>query len=57
MSEPTGNICECCGDELTDYESDLLDCGHYACNSCSYVSRDDDRKTERSCEKCMEKSP
>lgn len=45
--------CECCERELEEYEKDLLDCGHYACNSCTYSDRLQKAKTQ--CEKCRDK--
>lgn len=28
--------CHCCNRELEDFEEEKLDCGHVACNSCTY---------------------
>lgn len=33
-------ICGVCRAALEEYESDRLDCGHYACNSCAYSLQD-----------------
>lgn len=44
--------CECCQRDLDEYEKDLCDCGHYACNSCAY-SKDGKYRLETYCEKCM----
>lgn len=55
MKQRPLNLCEVCGDPL-DYfiESELLDCGHYACSSCTYTEEGKSR-LETYCEKCHEK--
>ena len=45
--------CECCERELEEYEKDLLDCGHYTCNSCTYSDRFN--KAKSICETCRSK--
>ncbi len=46
--------CEVCKCELAEYEEEILDCGHYACNSCTYQSKVRDGMNVSQCEKCFE---
>lgn len=38
MPNPPGPKCAC-GAELNEFEQDNLDCGHAACNFCTYQDR------------------
>ena len=42
--------CQCCGTTLETWEEEKLDCGHVACNSCTY-----DRNDIYRCANCHEK--
>lgn len=44
------SACEVCKEALEEYESERLDCGHYACNRCAY-----DTRGVTSCLNCHEK--
>lgn len=46
--------CEICNRDLEDYEKDLLDCGHYACNSCTYSKRVRTGMNIHQCSNCFE---
>lgn len=46
--------CYICNTELADYEEDKLDCGHYACNSCTYSKRIGEGRNIHQCSNCFE---
>jgi hypothetical protein len=46
--------CEICGTDLAEYEEPILDCGHYACNSCTYSRKVRTGLNVDECAKCFE---
>jgi hypothetical protein len=46
--------CTICNADLAEYEQDKLDCGHYACNSCTYSKKVRTGMNVTQCSKCFE---
>lgn len=46
--------CEICKQPLEEYEAELLSCGHYACNSCTYSEGVRKGLNKDVCENCFE---
>lgn len=46
--------CEICQCDLAEYEEDILDCGHYACNSHCYDTKKRSGMNVTECSNCFE---